>query len=270
MIDPKQWSEDLSEYESWCLGQWFNRNGIKTKEDFFKLFHEFDEKKGSGTIEESFSAFWSIGKERKLLPFPSDLQDGIRVALGKLIKRSFEDDIHSQKIDLQRFKKLESDYLKPLGFDANYVSSYIFNIKTEAIEETIAAHSNYWPYPQHKIDHLYTQLLQYQFIDPSGQFKAMFLQKNPPALYRILWKTNRTDLVYFGYKLYYEIYADQFLDVINKLFLIKNRRGEDCNLRDFKKSFNNIRSCIENNDLISTWKRIDSIFDKLGLFLPNK
>jgi hypothetical protein len=47
------------------------------------------------------------------------------MALGKLIKRSFEDDIHSHKIDLQRFKKPESDYLKPPGFDASYVSSCI-------------------------------------------------------------------------------------------------------------------------------------------------
>ena len=68
MIDPKQWAEDLSEYETWCISQWLKRNGIQTHEDFFKLFHEFDEKKGGGTPEEFFSTIWSIGIEKSYCP----------------------------------------------------------------------------------------------------------------------------------------------------------------------------------------------------------
>lgn len=45
MINTVQWVEDLSDYETQCFIQWFNRNGIQTPEDFIKLLFEFDEKK---------------------------------------------------------------------------------------------------------------------------------------------------------------------------------------------------------------------------------
>jgi hypothetical protein len=62
--DPKQWDEDPSDYETWCIGLWFKRNGIQKHEDLFRLFHEFDEKKGGGSPEEFFSAIWPIGMEK--------------------------------------------------------------------------------------------------------------------------------------------------------------------------------------------------------------
>lgn len=31
MIVFEKWMDDLTEYETWCIGQWFNRNGIQTQ-----------------------------------------------------------------------------------------------------------------------------------------------------------------------------------------------------------------------------------------------
>lgn len=270
MINTNQWVKDLSYNEMKCFIKWFILNGIKTPDELNKLVYEVEEKKGSGTMKELLSAILSVASERKIQPIPEELQYGIASAMGRLIKSSFEDDIHSRTIDINEFKKQITDLLKPLGVDTKYLFSYVVNIKKEAMDETFNAHSSYWPYPPHKLDALYTLLLKHQFIDPAGQFKAMFLDKNPPLQHRIIWKTNRTDLVYFVYQLYYKTHRESFLDLINRLFIVAKKGGKATSLRDFKKTYYNVKEDFELRELKTNWKTLDDIFSELYLFPSDK
>jgi hypothetical protein len=216
------------------------------------------------SLEDLLTLLYRI-KERQFKKIPDALQYHITIASGRLIKWCFENDIQTQTIDLHRYKKHISDVLNPLGIDCNYLFSYVINLKEEAIEETILGNKNYWPYDPHKLDSFYNKLCFYHFIDPSGHFKAMFLIENPPLEHRILWKKNLTDLIYLGYKLYYKDYQENYIEIIDRIFCKRDKKGQIVTIQRIRKTSRNIREQISEGELKGNWTSIFQIFKDIPL-----
>lgn len=266
MLNLFDWVNCLTEYENEAFGSWFWINGFRTESEIFSFFVEIDDLiSGTSTKKEALISFLRILIQKQFQSLPDNLQYGITSGLGKLIKRSFEDDIHNQTINLKEWKNDFSDVCKPLGIDCNFLFSYVINIKDDAIEEIISYHKRFWPFPPHKLDYFYSQLCNMNFIDHSGHFKTLFLIEKPSLEDRILWKKNRTDLVYLAFRLYHDIYGDKFLETINKIFFIKNKEGKIATLIQLKKTYRNINDQFNPDELKGNWKSIDGIFKKLSL-----
>jgi hypothetical protein len=154
---------------------------------------------------------------------------------------------------------------EPLGFNSSFVFSIVFYTNENAVINTIQFHKNRWPFHPHKLDHLYNLLLNFGFINPSGHFKEMFLIEDPPLENRVLWKKNRTDLIYLGHRLYSEVFKDQFINIIDRVFYIEDKRGHVVTLQKLKKTNRNIRDQICDNELKGNWKTIDLILMKIPL-----
>jgi len=266
MINNIYWLKSLSEYELKAFISWFNINGVNSPDEVLPFLESLT----SGIDLKSFSmkdiiTILKRGKEKGLKKIPEPLQYHITIAVSRLFEWCFEDDIQSQTIDMHEYKRQLTEMIEPLGLNSSFVFSLAFNTKESAIDETIRFHKNRWPFPPHKLDNFYSQLLSYQLIEPAGHFKDMFLIDNPQDEHRIIWKKNRTDLVYLGYRLYYKIYKDEFIEVISKIFCKIDKKGKFVTLQQLKKTNRNIRVQINDNELKGNWSRIDSIFKSIPL-----
>lgn len=266
MINIGYWCDNLSDYESRAFVSWLMINGVNSTDELPPFLRQITLglPMSSLSFEDILTLFHRV-KERQLKKIPAVDQYHITIAIGRLIKWCFENDINVQAIDIQRYIQQISNDLKPLGIDCNYLFSYVINLKEEAIEETVLYNKNYWPYDPYKLDSFYNKLCFYHFIEPSGHFKAMFLIENPPLEHRILWKKNRTDLIYLGYRLYFNVYKADFVEIIDRIFYKKDKKGQIVTLQLIKKSNRNIQEQIEAGELKGNWKSIFQIFKDIPL-----
>jgi hypothetical protein len=266
MLNINTWIDSLSDFETSAFISWLMINGVNSPDElpsFLKgITHDID--LASISLEDLLTIFNCI-KAKNFKRVQDEFHYHITISVGRLIGICFEDDIQSQTINLAEYQKKISEALIPLGINCNYLFSYVINIRDDAVNGAIAAHEKSWPYPPHKLDHFYNQLLRYQFIEPSGHFKDIFLVENPPQKSRVLWKKNRTDLIYLGYKLYNEVYKDNFIDTIDRLFYTKNNAGQIATLNQLKKTYRNIRDQFNQTELKKNWKLIDKIFKIIPL-----
>jgi hypothetical protein len=266
MLNTKEWVESLSDNELNAFISWFKFNGVNSPEEVFPFLISMTSEIDLNSLSpKDLLTLLQRGKERGLKRIPEHLQYHITTAGIRLMKWCVEDDIQSQTINMKEYRRQLTEILDPLGFNSSYVFAVAFYTRENAIDETIISHKNRWPFPPHKLDHFYSLLLAYQFIEPSGHFKAMFLIENPPIEYRVFWKKNRTDLVYLGYRLYSSLYKDDFISVIDKVFYVKDKKDQVVTLQKLKKTNRNIREQISANELKQNWLNIDQIFDNIPL-----
>jgi hypothetical protein len=266
MLNNIDWLNSLSEFEQKAFISWFKLNGVESPDKLPAFLDEIYENVKFTTLSsEAIISYLNYFHKRGFKRLPDELQYGITSAFGKMIKRSLEDDIHTQTIDLEKWRKDFTEACIPLGIDFNYLFSFVINIKSDTDVEILRFHQHFWPFPPHKLDMFYSQLLAFHFIEPSGHFKSMFLMPDPPLEDRILWKKNRTDLIYLSHRLYWKVYKDEFIHTINKLFYLRDKNGKVVTLQNLKKTNRNISGQIRENVLQGNWTTIDLIFKNIPL-----